>query len=96
MSSSSQSHPATRGFVFMMRDLERARRYVPPYQQPVPVAAPFASPSALRTSPAADPARHGAWVLDVNSDGDLIARHDSGYEHVLAAVPHPESEANDG
>ena len=70
----------------IIRELWRQKNYVPPAQ---PNSAGLQM-AALRTEPRADeqaPTRYGGWVLNVNEHGDLIARHDSGHEVVVAALP---------
>jgi hypothetical protein len=96
--SSSQKWPTSRVFVMTMRELERKRRYVPPYQQPAPVT-PLAAalPTAAQRQSTRDTGqRYGSWRLTTNDHGDLIAVHDSGVQKVIAAVPDSESEDNDG
>lgn len=90
MSSSSQSEPASRSFVFMLRNLERAHRYVPPYQQPTPRPPTAVSPRSNDASAPLD-TLPAPWQLAVNANGDLIARHQSGHEHILASAPAPET-----
>lgn len=77
--------PENVAFKRLVRDLWRRRDYVPPYQQPEPTQTPA---PALMVGTAQGPDttgnRIGAWVLDVNEHGDLIARHDSGQTQVVA------------
>ncbi len=79
--------PENVAFKRLVRDLWRKRDYVPPYQQPSPTLAPApALLSSTTDAPEATGVRIGGWVLDVNEQGDLMARHDNGQTQVLALL----------
>lgn len=86
--------PENVAFKRMIRELLRAQQYVPPKQQPTGTASsPESTDAASASTPAnlpATPVRIGNWTLDQSTSGDLIARHTSGHEVTIAAIPQGE------
>jgi hypothetical protein len=87
--------PDTVAFKRMIRTLIRAQQYVPP-QQPEGEAPPpgptVLSVQAAPETPALVPMSRSEWRLGQNAVGDLVARHVSGHEQIIAA--NPEGAAN--
>jgi hypothetical protein len=82
--------PETVAYKRMIRTLIRGQQYVPP-QQPegLPPGTHLASTrqEVSATVPTFLPLSQSAWTLGQNANGDLVARHRTGYEHIIAANP---------
>lgn len=84
--------PESVAFKRMLRTLVRGQQYVPPQQpigQPPPgtqLVEPAVKPEVVSTASS----RYGSWTLTENAAGDFVARHDSGYEETIAALPREE------
>lgn len=86
------SWPEDASYRRIIRELWRQSRYVPPAQPRTAVANAAMSTDEARTASGPErtdspPWRRGGWVLDVNDRGDVVFRHDSGHEVVVAALP---------
>lgn len=88
--------PENVAFKRMLREIVRAQQYVPPTQPlgtgPAPEDAAVTADSSFAPPEvkAAEPVRIGSWTLDEDADGNFVARHITGYEETIAALPEGE------